>query len=101
MVEASEEIDKAASTKPHGRPCEGPSATVRRERAGTVALILAANCAKFRRQNGLTRLQLAAVAGLNPKTVANMEQAAVSPRVAQVEMVAKALSVQPYELLRP
>lgn len=71
-----------------------------KQRVGARAL-LAANLVSLRRARELSQEALAFEAGLHRTFVAHVERQARNISIDNIERLAKALGVQPYELLKP
>ncbi len=82
-----------------GRPVKGIDAGVRKERKGELALIIGDRVLKRRQLMGLSREQLAEVAGISPNTVKRIEKALMDQKLSAIEAVAKALNYKFTELV--
>ena len=63
--------------------------------------IVAQNLRRLRQDRGLTQEELAGQAGLNRNYVGMVERAENSPTVDTLEALAKALKIEPEQLLKP
>ncbi len=63
--------------------------------------ILRANIKKYREKAGLTQEQLSEIAGISPDYLSEIERGKKIPSMKRFFKIAKALSIMPYQLLKP
>lgn len=63
-------------------------------------LKIAKNIKRLREQKGITQLQLALEIGVTPGAIANLEVANNDTTLSRLFDIARALDVEPYELLK-
>ena len=61
--------------------------------------VLAQNLRKYREASGLSQVRLAALSGINRKSIINMEKATGNPSLYTLEDIAKCLDVSIIDLL--
>lgn len=60
-----------------------------------------ANIKKYREKAGLTQEQLSEIAGISPDYLSEIERGKKIPSMKRFFKIAKALSIMPYQLLKP
>lgn len=63
--------------------------------------VFAANIERLRQERGLTQVQLAELSGISQPHVSALERGVWEPRLATIMALARALDVQPGDLLPP
>jgi DNA-binding XRE family transcriptional regulator len=94
-------LKKKKKASSGGRPLEGIPAAARKRFDGSVVLVVAENISHLRLRLGVSQETLAALSGVGRNTLIAMERAERASNVAQIEKVALALDVAPFELMRP
>jgi transcriptional regulator with XRE-family HTH domain len=79
----------------------GPTASSQSKKGVSARALLAANLVLLRRARELSQESLAFEAGLHRTFVAHVERQARNISVDNIEKLALALGVEPYELLKP
>ena len=78
-----------------------PSAANRSKKHVSARAVLAANIVALRHEKGWSQEVLAFECGLHRTFIAHVERLARNIAVDNIERLAKALGVEPYELLKP